>query len=103
MKHRRAKHQAFYALIALIENEKEAKMLLQDLFTPQEIDTLAERWQLITQLAEGKSQRDIAENLDISISKITRGSTMLKHGSGGFGHFLMKCKKMKDAKIARKK
>jgi TrpR family trp operon transcriptional repressor len=86
-------YKELFALFAAIENEKEAKTMLEDLFTPQEIDDLAQRWQLIQELIEGKPQRQIAEDLGISISKITRGSTMLKHGSGAFEKMYKKLKK----------
>jgi TrpR family trp operon transcriptional repressor len=79
-----------YELFASIDDEKEAKMLLADILTPQELESLAERWQLIQALHKGMPQRDIAEKLGISISKITRGSRMLQFGEGGFQHFLKK-------------
>lgn len=78
------------ALLASIDSPKEADLLLQDLFTPQEIDSLAERWQLVQALAKGTPQRDIADQLDVSISKITRGSRVLQYGKGGLEHFLKK-------------
>lgn len=65
-------------------------MILEDILTPQELASLAERWQLIQKLDAGEPQRDIAEELGISISKITRGSRMLQYGKGGFKHFLRK-------------
>jgi TrpR family trp operon transcriptional repressor len=77
-------------LFAAIDTPQEADDLLQDMFTPQEVESLCERWQLIQQLASGKPQRDIAKDLNISISKITRGSRMLKYGKGGFRRFLKK-------------
>ena len=70
-------------------------MLLNDILTPQELESVAERWQLIQALASGKPQREIAHDLKLSISKITRGSRMLKYGSGGFGLFLRKQKKQR--------
>lgn len=79
-----------YRLFSSIESEKEAKMLLEDMFTPQEMASLCERWQLIQELHKGTAQRDIAKKLGVSISKITRGSRMLQYGSGGFVHFLRK-------------
>ena len=82
-----------YQLFASIQSEKEAKMLLEDLLTPQEVASLAERWRLIQELNKGTPQRDIAQKLGVSISKITRGSRMLQYGSGGFKHFLKKLKK----------
>jgi TrpR family trp operon transcriptional repressor len=79
-----------YRLFASIESEKEAALLLEDILTPQELASVAERWQLIQELSKGTPQRTIAEKLGVSISKITRGSRMLQYGSGGFSHFLKK-------------
>lgn len=79
-----------YKLFASIRNEKEAKMLLEDILTPQELSAIAERWQIVRGLAAGIPQRTIADNLSVSIATITRGSRMLKAGSGGFHHFLSK-------------
>ncbi len=79
-----------YALFASVRTVKEAEMLLKDMLTPQELDSIAERWELIQMLAEGVPQREVAEELGISISKITRGSRMLQYGSGGFKYFLEK-------------
>lgn len=79
-----------YELFCAIETPREAKMLLDDLFTPGELQDVAERWQEIQMLAAGRTQRDTAERLSVSISKVTRGSRMLQHGSGGFLYFLKK-------------
>ena len=81
-----------YQLFASVENTKEAKFLLHDILTPQELESVAERWQLVQALDSGMPQRDIAKKLSVSISKITRGSRQLQYGSGGFGHFLKKKK-----------
>ena len=81
-----------YALLASVDDEKEAKLLLEDLLTPQEVASLCERWQLIQSLHKGIPQRDISKELGISISKITRGSRMLQFGTGGFAYFLKKLK-----------
>ncbi len=79
-----------YRLFCAIETEREAKMLLEDILAPRELDSVAKRWQEIQALAAGLPQRDIARKLRISMSKITRGSRMLQYGSGGFRHFLRK-------------
>lgn len=68
-------------------------MLLHDILTPQELASVAERWQLIQELHKGTAQRTISDKLNISISKITRGSNALQRGTGGFMHFLKKLKK----------
>lgn len=77
-------------LFASVENVREANLLIQDLLTPQEIEILIERWQIIQELAKGTPQREIAKKLNTSISTITRGSTALKYGSKGFIYFLKK-------------
>lgn len=82
-----------YALFSSVRTPAEAEKLLADILTPQEMASVAERWQLIQELNKGTPQRDIAKKLNLSISKITRGSRMLQYGSGGFGYFLKKLKK----------
>lgn len=82
-----------YELFSSIKTEKEAKMLLEDILTPQEILSVLERWKIVQELNNGTPQRDIAEKLGVSISKITRGSRMLQYGTGGFMYFLKKLKK----------
>lgn len=67
-----------------IASEKEAKRLLTDILTPQELDSLAERWQIVQELAKGTSQRDISQKLGVSISKVTRGSRAMQYGTGAF-------------------
>ncbi len=52
--------------------------LFDDLFTEREKYDFALRWRLMKDLYEGKSQREIAQNLGISLCKITRGSKILK-------------------------
>ena len=82
-----------YILFSSVKTEKEAKLLLHDILTPQELASVAERWQLVQELHKGTAQRTIADKLHLSISKITRGSNALQRGSGGFAHFLKRLKK----------
>ena len=82
-----------YELFASVKSAKEAEVLLKDILTPQELDSVAERWQLIQMLDAGVPQREIAKKLGISISKITRGSRMMQYGSGGFDMFLKRVKR----------
>ncbi len=90
-------YREFYELIATIRGAKEAELLMKDLLTPQELDSVTERWQEIQLLAQGMTQREVAKKLHISISKITRGSRVLQYGTGGFAHFLKKLKKKHPA------
>jgi TrpR family transcriptional regulator, trp operon repressor len=83
-------YQELCELFASVKSTKEADLLLRDILTPQEIESLAERWQLIQLLAKGMSQRDIVKKLNVSISKVTRGSHVLQYGKGGFHLFLQR-------------
>lgn len=85
-----------FTLFASVKTEKEARSLLEDILTPQELDAVAERWQIVRALHSGKPQRTIARSLKLSISKITRGSRMLQYGSGGFQLFLKRMGKKRD-------
>ncbi|MEK7137635.1 MAG: Trp family transcriptional regulator, partial [Patescibacteria group bacterium] len=62
--------------------------LLTDLLTPKELGSLAKRWELLKELARGTQQRVVAKKLKLSISKITRGSRVLRHGTGAAWMFL---------------
>ena len=54
------------------------------LLTPAETADIASRWALVKDLRGGKTQREIAKNLGVSLCKITRGSRELKKPSSGF-------------------
>ncbi len=88
-------------LVSAIRTKGEAKRLLTDLLTPQELEELALRWQIVQLLAKEIPQREIAKKLGVSITKITRGSRALQYGSGGFDLFLKRLKKVGTAKKKR--
>jgi len=78
---------AYKELVEILKQPRtteEWDALLHDLLTKKERESLAERWQIIKLLASGMPQREIAERLGVSISKITRGSRALQEGCGGF-------------------
>ena len=53
---------------------------LEDILSPQEIETLDERIKIMHALAAGKTQREIAEELELSITTVSRGSRILQYG-----------------------
>ncbi|MFA6080331.1 MAG: Trp family transcriptional regulator [Candidatus Gracilibacteria bacterium] len=53
---------------------------LEDILSPQEIETIDERIKVMHALVAGKTQREIAEDLDISITTVSRGSRILQYG-----------------------
>lgn len=72
------------SVFLLPEDGAEMLKFLKDILTPQELVSLAERWQIVKQLSEGGSHREIAANLNTSVVKVTRGSRAIKYGNGGF-------------------
>ena len=77
-------HAELLKLLSADRSRADWDALLEDLLTPQERESLAERWHIIRLLHKGLPQREIAEMLGVSISKITRGSRVLQEGRGGF-------------------
>ena len=53
---------------------------LEDMMTPQEIEALDERIKIMHALTAGKTQREIAEELELSITTVSRGSRILQYG-----------------------
>ena len=54
------------------------RRFLEEVLTPAERKDLALRWELMRRLTEGDAQRQIAEDLGVSLCKITRGARILK-------------------------
>jgi Trp operon repressor len=69
----------FLKLCTKVKGEKQWDEFLKLFLTLEEQESIAGRYSIVKELVrEKKSQREIAEVLDVSISKITRGSNSLK-------------------------
>ena len=77
-----------FELFPSLQTAGEAESFLRDLLTPHEINQVAERWQIVKGISEGKSQRKVKEELGVSIEKVTRGAKALRASKGGFNLFL---------------
>jgi len=71
-------------ILARISDRSELETFLQGLLTPSEIEEIQRRWQLLTALADGHTQRAISSDLGISLGKIARGSRLMKYGDDQF-------------------
>ena len=81
----------FIGLCRHASSDDELHALLKLLLTIDEQEQLATRVELLRALLKGdKPQRTIAEELKISIAKITRGSNALKTISPSLRHYLVK-------------
>jgi TrpR family trp operon transcriptional repressor len=70
---------SFLKMCLATKNEKMLSSLFELFLTQEEKESLALRCLVVTELlGQEKTQRDIAENLHVSIAKITRGSNELK-------------------------
>ena len=71
-------------IFSRIQHREELESFLQGLLTPSEIEEIERRWQLLTALADGDTQRSISSRLGISLGKIARGSRLMKYGDEQF-------------------
>lgn len=69
----------FLTLCSKIQSADEFKRFFDLFLTIEEKETLARRFLVVKALEEGKlTQREIADEFEVSISQITRGSNALK-------------------------
>ena len=61
-----------------VDSAEEMARFLQEVLTDAELRDITLRWQLLGLLVQGLPQRKIADTLQISLCKITRGSRILK-------------------------
>ncbi len=85
-------------LISLKNDEEFLYNFFDCLFTPNEMIDFAKRWQLVKDLDNGVTQREIAKRYNMSLCKITRGSKMLKSSENAFSILLELSKKEKSDK-----
>ncbi len=62
-----------------ITDPVEMEAFFTEIFTPAERHDFHLRWKLMKYLKEGRTQRNIASDLGISLCKITRGAKILKN------------------------
>jgi TrpR family transcriptional regulator, trp operon repressor len=80
---------SFIKLCLATKNDKMLSSLFDLLLTPEERESIAMRCLIIVDLLkQEKTQRDMADNLHVSIAKITRGSNELKRMSPKLIEFL---------------
>jgi TrpR family trp operon transcriptional repressor len=69
----------FLSLCLKTKNTQELSALFDFFLTIEEKESIADRYAIIEALLKNKeTQRALAESLDVSIAKITRGSNALK-------------------------
>lgn len=61
-----------------LKTDKEIYKFLIELLTESETEVLSKRWRILEMLKDGLSQRQIANDLKVSLCKVTRGAKILK-------------------------
>lgn len=70
--------------LAKIDDKELIKEFLESILTSSEIGEVASRWSLVRRISDGQTQRGIAQDLGLSLCKITRGSKELKKEDSAF-------------------
>lgn len=70
-----------YSAVMTLESEEECQHLFEDLCTPKEIKSLAQRFAVAKMLSEGKIYNDIVEETGASTATISRVNRTMSKGS----------------------
>lgn len=65
-------------IIKNLKNEDEIFGFFKEILTPSELGTLSKRWRILNMLNSNIVQREIADKLNVSLCKVTRGAKILK-------------------------
>lgn len=76
--------------MANLKNKREITDFIVEILTQAELETLSKRWRILNMLVEGETQRDIAQKLQVSLCKVTRGSKILKNKNSIVAKYLIK-------------
>ena len=74
----------FFKAIITLKTEKECEMFFDDICTIQELEAIAQRFEVAKLLVEGKSYVDINKDTGASTATICRVSKCINYGEGGY-------------------
>ena len=75
-----------------LQSADDFRMFLEDLCTPAELRSMADRWRVARLLAEGISYRTINERTGVSTATITRVARSMTYGARGYQTLLARIK-----------
>lgn len=73
-----------FKAILTLKTQEECAAFFDDVCTIQEIEAIAQRFEVACQLSDGKSYIDINKNTGASTATICRVSKCLNYGDGGY-------------------
>ncbi len=84
-----------FETLAQLRNPEEFENFFNDLCTPAELRSMADRWRVAQLIEEGLSYRLINEKTGVSTATITRVARALTYGAEGYRAVLKRPKKEK--------
>lgn len=79
---------ALYETLLKLETTEDCKILLEDLCTKNEVEQMAQRIHAAKLLLDGNTYAKVIAETDISSATLSRVSTCVRHGAGGYKKFL---------------
>ncbi len=70
--------------LAALQTPAEARLFIEDLCTPAEVEAMVDRWRVAQLLDQGYTYRDINELTGVSVTTIGRVARFLEMGTGGY-------------------
>ena len=77
-------------IINNLKSSKEIHQFFSEIFTQNELETVSKRWRILNMLKNGATQRNIANELNVSLCKVTRGAKILKNKNAIVTKYLTK-------------
>lgn len=75
---------ALYSVLSKLSTPENIRIFLEDLATPAELQSMADRWRVVHLLKEAKSYREINELTGVSVTTVGRVARVLEFGQGGY-------------------
>ncbi len=85
-----------FEAILTLRNKEECQKFFDDAFTIQEIESIAQRFDVACRLCEGKSYVEINKETGASTATICRVSKCLNYGEGGYKIAIERIEKEKN-------
>ena len=86
----------FYKAILLLENVGECENFFNDICTIQELEAIAQRFDVAQKLIEGKVYTEISTETGASTATVCRVNRCIKYGNGGYKTVIDRLEKEND-------
>lgn len=80
--------QGLYAALIKLNTKEDCELLLSDLCTVNEVLQMAQRMKAAQLLLQGNTYAQVIAKTDISSATLSRVSSCIRHGRGGYRKFI---------------